>query len=149
MPEPLLYLSRYFKTHRESYYELLQKVRMEGNWEGWLRFFLTGVRETSEQAVQTARRLIDLFDQDRPKIKALGRDAKSALRIHHELQKKPVSSIPQLVKLTGLSTPTVAAQLRNLARIGIVKEIRVTGRKRAFVYSRYLEILGEGRGPLT
>lgn len=60
--EPLLYLSLYLKAHRQRYYDLLQKVRLEGDWEAWLEFFLAGVRETAASAVDTAKRLADMFN---------------------------------------------------------------------------------------
>src|SRR5258706_10659872 len=71
LAEPLLYLSLYLKTHRARYYELLQQVRLEGDWEAWLRFFLTGVVETAEQASATASRILTLFARDRARIEQL------------------------------------------------------------------------------
>lgn len=73
LQEPSLYLSLYFKRNRETYYDLLQRVRTEGAWEAWLDFFLEGVRETSQQAHATARSLVRLFDQDRARVETLGR----------------------------------------------------------------------------
>src|SRR5437870_13727585 len=73
LQEPLLYLSLYFKQHREMYYDLLQRVRIEGDWESWLHFFLTGVYETAHQAVQTSRRILELFHHDQQRIEAFGK----------------------------------------------------------------------------
>ncbi|MGA8770731.1 MAG: Fic family protein, partial [Rhodomicrobium sp.] len=84
--EPILYLSLFFKTHRQRYYDLLQKVRAEGDWESWLDFFLDGVSQTSNQAAETARVMLALFDADRAKIEGLGRPAASALRVYHLIQ---------------------------------------------------------------
>jgi len=67
LSEPILYLSLYFKSNRQVYYDLLTSVRASGNWEAWIEFFLTGVKETSEQAIVSARRLIALLDADRKK----------------------------------------------------------------------------------
>ena len=83
LSEPILYLSLYFKSNRQVYYDLLTSVRASGNWEAWIEFFLTGVNETSEQAIVSARRLIALLDADRKKIEALGRPAASVLRVFH------------------------------------------------------------------
>src|SRR5580698_7698463 len=83
LSEPILYLSLYFKSNRPVYYDLLTSVRTSGNWEAWIEFFLTGVKETSEQAIAGARRLIALLDDDRKKIEALGRPAASVLRVFH------------------------------------------------------------------
>ncbi len=78
--EPILYLSLYFKTRRDVYYDLLNRVRTTGDWEAWLEFFLTGVKETAEQAGTAARRIVSLFEDHRDRIDALGRPAASVLR---------------------------------------------------------------------
>src|SRR6202789_3284805 len=73
--EPILYLSLYFKTHRTAYYDLLDRVRAKGDWEAWLDFFLTGVKETADQAASAARRILTLFDENQRQIESLGRPA--------------------------------------------------------------------------
>jgi cell filamentation protein, protein adenylyltransferase len=149
LKEPLLYLSLYFKTHRAAYYELLQRVRVRGDWETWLDFFLAGVKETAEQATHTASRILTLFKEDRARIEALGRVASSTLRVHQLLQSKPLVSIPTASRLLGLSQPTVTKTLDQMRRLGIVREITGRPRRRIFVYDRYLGILNEGTEPLT
>lgn len=79
--DPALYLSLYLKRNRQRYYELLQEVRITGNWEAWVEFFLSGVEETANQAVKTARQIVALLNSDRAKIESLGRPAASALRV--------------------------------------------------------------------
>ncbi len=145
--EPLLYLSLYLKAHRSAYYDLLQRVRLEGEWEGWLQFFADGVRETAEGAVVTARKIVDLFEQDRRKIQGHQRAVGSALRVHHALQQRPVASIPLLVQATDLSAPTVSAALRMLERLEIVRELTGKRRNRLFGYHRYVSLLAEGTQP--
>jgi Fic family protein len=66
--EPILYLSLYFKTNRQKYYELLDRVRTHGDWETWLEFFLTGVKETAQQTADTSREILTLIEKDRRKI---------------------------------------------------------------------------------
>ncbi len=146
--KPLLYLSLYLKAHRKEYYRLLQGVREHGNWEGWLDFFLTGVADTANQAFEAATRIVDLFKEDREKIIGESDRAGSALRIHELFQQNPFHTANQIVRMTGLSAPTVNAALADLERLGIVDE--VTGRKRGrvFSYRRYLAILSEGTDPL-
>jgi Fic family protein len=146
--EPLLYLSLYLKANRDTYYELLQAVRKTGDWERWLDFFLTGVLETSTQAADAARRILALFDEDRQAIKALGRPATSALRVHQLLQTKPLITIPQAALALGLSRPTVTSSLNHLRQAAIVRETTGRRRGRAFVYDRYLALLNEGTEPL-
>lgn len=145
---PILYLSLFFKTHRQTYYDLLQKVREQGDWEAWLEFFLTGVKETSDQAAETARRILAIFEQDRRQIEQLGRPAASALRVHQYLQSKPILSVPVAAKDLGLSAPTVRKSVEHLVELGITRE--ATGKKRGklFVYDGYLNILNEGTEPL-
>ena len=146
--QPMLYLSLYFKTHRERYYELLQSVRTHGDWEAWVEFFLEGVLETSEQATRAARRIMELFKADRARIEALGRAAVSALRMHHLLCEKIIISVPGVTRALRVTKPTAAAAMRHLQALGIVREL--TGRKRnkLYVYQHYLRILDEGTTPL-
>ncbi len=147
--EPLLYLSLYFKTHRTRYYELLQKVRLEGAWEEWLQFFLIGVRETADQAANAAKRILQLFERDRRRMEAHGRVNSSTLRIHQLLQAKPLLTIAEASHRVGLSAPTVAASLAALAEVGIVREITGRKRNRVYLYTDYLAILNEGTEPIT
>jgi len=141
--EPTLYLSLYFKRHREIYYELLQKVRTTGAWEEWLLFFLEGVEETAEEAVSTATQILEIFAQDRARIESLGRPAGNALRVHSLLQRKPVVSVPGAAVELSLTAPTVRSAIESLVMLGLVRETTGKRRDRLFVYSRYLDILQE------
>ena len=142
--EPLLYLSLYFKRNRSTYYQLLSDIRHTGDWEAWLRFFLEGVREVAEAAFATARSASETIRDDRARIGRVGRRAGSALRVHQSLVERPIGGIGSLVRRTGLSGPTVAAVLRLLEELDIVRE--VTGRQRGkiYTYERYLAVLREG-----
>ena len=142
--EPLLYLSLYFKRNRSTYYQLLNDMRHTGDWEAWLRFFLDGVREVAEAAVATARSASETIRDDRARIGRLGRRAGSALRVHQSLVQRPVGSIRHLARRTGLSAPTVAAVLRLLEELDIVREVTGRQRGRIYTYERYLAVLREG-----
>ena len=149
LTKPILYLSLYFKTHRDRYYELLQKVRKEGTWEEWLRFFLEGVKETSAQAVEAARSILELFEEDRLKIRDnLGRSANSALRMHEFLQENPVVTTSRANEEMAISRPTITSALENLQDLGIVREMTGKERYRVYAYDEYLGILHEGTEPL-
>lgn len=148
LQEPILYLSLFFKTHRQQYYALLQKVREEGAWEEWIRFFLEGVVETATQATQTARMLLQLFEGDRRRITELGRPAASALRLHDLLQKRPILSIPVAARELAISEPTTQKSLRHLESLGIVKEITGRQRRRLYSYEGYLDLLNQGTDPI-
>ncbi|HEU5182541.1 MAG TPA: Fic family protein [Candidatus Polarisedimenticolia bacterium] len=142
--EPLLYLSLYLKGNRETYYSLLQGTRLRGEWEEWVFFFVRGVRQMADEAIQTAAALTNVSEKDRGIIQAMGRRAGSALRIHSELQRRPVLSIPVAAKAARLTIPTVTAALESLVDAGIVRELTGRRRNRLFGYKRYLKILNEG-----
>mgnify|MGYP003663903393 CR=1 FL=1 len=148
LKEPILYLSLYFKTHRRYYYDLLQRVREDGDWEAWIEFFLDGITETSLQAADAAKQILSLFEEDRAKIESLGRPAASALRVHQLLQQKPIIAIPDAARETGMSAPTVAKSIQHLRDLGLLREITGKQRGRMFVYSDYLGILSQGTEPI-
>jgi Fic family protein len=144
LKDPMLYLSIYFKTRRKQYYDLLQAVRDRGEWETWTEFFLTGVIETADEAVETARQLLALFEGDRTRIRSLGRSAASMLRVHDFLQRQPIVGIVPASKQLKLSHPTVMKALARLQTLEIVREITGRRRGRLFAYSRYMDILNRG-----
>jgi Fic family protein len=146
--EPLLYLSLYFKTHRQRYYDLLQRVRTEGVWEEWIEFFLEGTETTARQAADTAVQILHLFEVDRKKIRATGRKAASGLAVHEYLQAHPLTKIGPAAKNLKLSIPTVTSALETLTKLKIAKESTGKRRDRLFAYPRYLHILTEGTEPL-
>lgn len=146
--EPMLYLSLYFKTHRQNYYDLLQRVRTEGDWERWLDFFLVGVGETADQAASTAKRIVVLLNEDRQRIEQLGRPAASALRVHEFLQTKPFVSVPVAAKSLSLSAPTIRKSINHLVDLGLLEETTGKQRDRVFVYKGYIDTLIEGTEPL-
>lgn len=148
LQEPLLYLSLYFKQHREVYYDLLQRVRIEGDWESWLHFFLTGVYETANQAVETSRKILVLFQDDQQRIEALGRSTGSTLRVFKLLRSFPLVSITRVSEETQISVPTVTAALNRLQQLGIVREITSKQRDKLFSYEQYIKLLNEGTEPL-
>ena len=142
--EPMLYLSLYFKTHRQYYYDLLNETRLSGNWEAWLDFFAEAVIVTATQAVDTARQLIDLANEDRDRISGLGRAASSTLRVHRAMMGRPITASGWLVKKTGITPATVNKCLGHLERLGIVRELTSRKRNRVFSYAGYLEIMNQG-----
>jgi len=145
--EPTLYLSLFFKMHRRHYYDLLQRVREDGDWESWIAFFLDGVAETAVQAADAAREILHLFEADRRRIAELGRPAASALRVNELLQSKPVIAIPNAARKLGISAPTVAKSLQHLVELGIAREITGRQRRRLFAYPGYLRIIERGTEP--
>lgn len=141
---PMLYLSLYFKMHRQYYYELLGNVRLTGDWEAWLDFFAEAVIVTANQAVETARQLLDLSSQDRDKISGLGRAAASTLQVHRALMEHPIATSGSLVEKTGITPATINKALGHLEQLGIVKELTAQKRNRLFSYADYIEIMNRG-----
>ncbi len=142
--EPMLYLSLYFKTHRHYYYELLDNVRLTGDWEAWLDFFAEAVIVTATQAVEAAQQLLDLSNEDRVTISTLGRAAPSTLTVHRALMEHPMATSGLLVEKTGITPATVNKALGHLEELGIVKELTAQKRNRVFSYAGYIEIMNRG-----
>nr|WP_216919705.1 Fic family protein [Synechococcus sp. CCAP 1479/9] len=146
--QPLLYLSLFFKQHRSRYYELLDGVRRDGDWEAWVLFFLEGVESTAAAAVDAAHRLLALFQTDESKLTGLGRSGTSVRQVFAALRQRPLTGIPQLATRAQLSFPTAAKAVEQLVALGIAREITGGRRNRVFAYDGYLAILGEGADPL-
>lgn len=142
--QPLLYLSLHFKEHRPAYYELLNRVRLSGDWESWLEFFADAVVSSATLAAESARRLLDLATADAARIQGLGRATDSALAVHEALQRQPLATPKSLMASTGLTAATVNKALAHLERLGVVAEITQRRRDRIFAYSQYGAILNEG-----
>jgi len=148
LTEPLLYLSLYFKSHRNDYYDLLQKIGVDGDWEIWFEFFIKAVSLTAEQATGTARKLSHLADENRKLIQGMGRIAGSSLMIHQNLMVHPLTDSAHLSAATGLVPNTVNKILKALIASGIVEEVTGKGRNRIYVYRKYLDVMNEGTEPL-
>lgn len=144
LSQPLLYLSLYFKQHRSEYYRLLDLVRSDGDWEAWLDFFLEGVEQIASNAVDTAKRLLSLFQQDEQKIQTLGRTASTTLRIFRFLCEHPLATLNRICEATGISFPAASKAMQQLEQLDVVREITGQQRNRVFAYQQYLGILNEG-----
>ncbi|MGI8460096.1 MAG: Fic family protein [Solirubrobacterales bacterium] len=144
LTRPLLYLSLYLKQNRDDYYDHLQRIRTEGAWEDWLRFFLEGIIEVAESTTATTRHLVDMIERDRQAIHEFGRAAATALRVHDLASRLVVIRPTTASSLLQLSDPPVYAAVKRLEEAGILRE--VTGRRRGklYVYDEYLARLNEG-----
>lgn len=144
LKEPMLYLSLYFKSHRQRYYELLNEVRLTGNWEAWLHFFADAVIHTATQAVDTAQQLMKLAAEDGQRINGLKRISGSAHLIHKSMLERPIASPNWIQEKTRLAPATVNACLRELEQLGIVKEVTGQRRNRLYSYVEYIRIMNKG-----
>lgn len=143
------YPSLYFKQNRSDYYDLLNRVRLYGDWHEWLLFFLEGIRSTADAALSTTQRLEEMAAHDRKVIgDRTGRAAGSALRVHKSLMQRPVLNVETSAELSGLSWPAVNNALTRLCELGIASEATGQRRNRVFAYTRYLHVLAEGTEPL-
>jgi Fic family protein len=139
--EPLLYSSLYFKQNRQRYYAELNGARESGDFEPWLEFFATAIRASAEHAAKTGQRISEVFQEDRTRVRGMGRLGPTILLVQEALQAKPLATIATLTSSTGFTTPTVTQALRELERLGIVRETTGRARGRIFAYVRYLEAL--------
>jgi len=135
MQLPLLYLSYYLKAHRAAYYDRLMAIRNDGDWEGWLRFFLRGVYEVSTAATATAREILRLREEHREQL----RDANS-LRLLDMLLRQPVVSVKMVQQHLNCSYPTANSTVAGLEKLGILREFTGRGRNRRFRYDAYIEL---------
>lgn len=141
---PLLYLSLYFKQRRIAYYDALTRVRTDGDWEGWLAFYLAGVEEVAREARGTSELLVKLFSSDRRKIGAMGKAAPSALKVHELLEKHCLVNLAFAQKELGLSLPAVTHAMTRLRKAGIVEEISGKRRKQIFAYRSHWKLIARG-----
>lgn len=145
---PLLYLSLHLKQNRNQYYDHLQNVRIKGDWESWLEFFLRGIYETATQAVATARSLLALFENDRTKIRGLGRISGSCLELHEHLQQSPITNLNTATRALSVTKATTGKCIAKLQELGMLVEITGYKRNRLFVYEAYTKKLSEATEPL-
>jgi Fic family protein len=142
--KPLLYLSLFFKEHRQKYYNLLMDVRLKGSWEEWFKFFLRGVRHTSTEAVTTAKDILRLIKDDKDLISKQVTKSKNIVGAYERICRKPVITISNLAKDLNVSFPTAQLQIELLQKLGILIERSQKERDRIFSYEKYLEILRRG-----
>lgn len=139
--KPVLYISHYFKRNRAEYYDRLQSIRDKGDWEGWLRFFLTGVYEVAKEATKTARRIVDLREQHRNLIiQHFGRVTGNALKVLENLYERPIISVNDIMKLTGVTFPPAGSLMQKFVRHGLLVEMTGQVRNRLFRYTPYIDL---------
>jgi Fic family protein len=142
--KPVLYLSHYFRRHRQAYYEQLQAVRDGGHWEAWLAFFLRGVIDVAGEATETARRILQLREQHRAAIAAgLGRAAGSGHRVLESLFDRPIVTVGDVQQTTGTSYPSANNLVSRFVELGVLTEMTGYTRNRRFRYSPYIELFSD------
>ena len=144
LQKPVLYLSHFFKRHRQTYYDLLQATRDRGDHERWLEFFLQGVADVSGEATDTARRILALRERHRTLIaNELGRGAGNGHRVLEYLFEHPIVSINELSQLTNITYPAANQMVDRLTEIGILAEVTGRVRNRRFRYEPYVDLFAD------
>ena len=143
---PVLYISHYFKKHRREYYELLQQVRDEGDWESWIKFFLRGIATVSNEATETARTIVVLRELHRRTVtENFGRAAGSGLRVLERLYEKPFTTVSQVAELLRVTYPPANELVGRFVQAGILQEVTGQERYRVFRYGPYIDLFAENR----
>lgn len=139
LTRPLLYLSLYLKQNRSEYYDRLTAIRERGDWEGWLRFFLTGVVVTADDAAAVAGALTDLREQHlrMAAAESLGRYGLPLLDL---LTEQPLVTVGYAVERLGASPTTIGLLLDKATKLGMVEEITGQRRNRVYRYSPFLDL---------
>lgn len=140
---PTLYLSLYFKENRDEYYDLLQRVRLTGDWEAWLHFFLNGVIETCRDGLAKMQKIEALLTEDMSALTALGRSRATAEKVLSVLKRRPIANVRTLTECLTISKPTATLALRNLEKLNIVEEITGGRYGKTYAYSAYIKLLGD------
>ncbi len=142
---PVLYLSYFFKKNRNRYYELLNNIRIKGEFEEWIKFFIDGICEISEDAITSIQKIVELKNTDMKKIRELsGSNISNLLLIYDYLLQHPFLEAEDIKNLVGVSKPTANKLLENLMTIEIVELVEDKKRYRQYVYKKYVDILSEG-----
>lgn len=139
LQKPVLYLSHYFKQHRQEYYDHLQAVRDRGEWEAWLRFFLRGVVEVAAQSTETARRILEMREEHRTAITArFGRAAGNGHKVLESLFDRPIVSVKDVQQLIGTTYTAANTTVSRLVEVGVLQEMTGHARNRKFRYAPYI-----------
>jgi Fic family protein len=143
---PLLYLSYYFKKNRQEYYDRLNMVRDKGDYEQWIAFFLKGVVETADSAVETARKILELQTKHREMLWKKKLSSPLAVGILERLFQKPYVSVNDVAKEFSISFQAASNLVSQLEGAGILHEITGKKRDKRFIHAEYITILSEGTG---
>lgn len=144
LAKPVLYLSHYLKRHRGRYYDFLQSVRDTGDWEGWLKFFLTGVAEVANEAAETSRKIVQMREMHRQSlIDNLGRGAGNGLKMLESLYQRPIFTVATVSNLLQISTQAANALTDRLMELNLATEFTGNKRNRVFRYDPYVKLFTE------
>lgn len=141
-------MSLFFKKNRLLYYEYLNNVRYDGDWESWFNFFLEGIIETSNDARETILKIQKLFAEDENKLQDLGRAQPSALEILQQFEQKPVLTVAEIEKKITLARPTIISSINRLIKLGIITNTSKKKWGQTYAYANYINLLSPESNPL-
>ena len=141
LPEPLMYLSGYLKQHQSAYYRHLSEVRTEGDWEGWVGFFLEGVEMAAAQAEKDIVALASLVAADRRRLLQHAKAGPASYRLFELLPTMPRFSVERVRVALNTTFPTASAAVKLLEELGIVTEVTGQKKNRSFSYQAYIDLL--------
>jgi len=141
---PLLYLSYYFKKNRQEYYDRLMIVRNKGDYEQWINFFLDGVIETSEMAINDIKKILELQASDQKLLWEKKISSPLVVMVHNKLFYTPVITINEIEKAFDVSYPTASNVVNQLIKVGILQETTGQKRSKRYIYKKYMDILAQG-----
>lgn len=144
LTKPVLYLSLYFKQHRDEYYRRLDAVRVDGDWEGWIDYFLEAVATIADEAVASARELFELVEHDRRRVLTSAGASLAAARLFELLPRHPIVSIGFVVEQLETTKPTAGRAVEALVNAGVLVESTGKKRDRSWAYRAYLDRLRVG-----
>jgi Fic family protein len=141
LPEPLLYFSGYLKQHQSEYYRRLSAIRTEGDWEGWIAFFLEGVAQAAAEAERGVVAIASRVAVDRRHLLAASKAGPASYRLFEMLPTMPRFTVEQVRQRLTTSFPTANAAVKVLEDLGIVQELTGQKKNRSYSYSAYIELL--------
>lgn len=141
LSRPLLYLSLFLKKHRATYYERLQAVRQDGDWEGWIKFFLEAVVAVADEASRTTRDILVLIARDKERLLGLGKAAATALQVHSFVARHVYMTVPRASAVIDATEPSIYKAVDSMTEMGILSEVTGQKRNRVFAYDGYLKLL--------
>lgn len=148
LKSPFLYLSLFFKKNRTLYYEHLNNVRYQGDWESWIQFFLEGVIETSDDARKTIILIQKLFADDEQKLETLGKAKTSAKIVFEQFERKPILTVAEIESKIKLSRPTIISMINRLIELGILTNTSEKKWGQTYAYTGYIDLLSPESNPL-
>jgi Fic family protein len=148
LQKPLLYLSHFFNLYRWEYYHHLQKIRDEGDWESWLKFFLKGVNEVAQEATKTAMNIVQLRENHRDIVASnFSRSAGSAYQLLEYLYKRPIITVKGVAEVTDLSYQNANRLVMKFQEHGLLRQMDTYQRNRRFIYADYLAMFADEEMP--